>query len=283
MAPSEGTLSYCGEQVRRNDRDRFLTCLFAPPERREWLFGLYAFNVEVAKTREVVSQPMLGQIRLQWWRDALDELYVGTVRAHEVLQSLAPAVATGRLERDRFEAVLLAREADLEEGPPPDMAALEAYADGSSGALALLALEALDAGSDAAATAARHAGIAWALTGLLRAVPYHARIRRIHLPADLMAAHGVSATRLFEGRRPDGLPAVAAAIGGVARAHVEAARAVRRGVGRAAMPVLLQAAMAQTYLGVLERAGWDPFAPRVPMAHPLLQLRLAWRAFIGRY
>ena len=65
------TLSYCAQEVRRHDRARYLSSLFAPDERREDLFALYAFNLEVAKTAEVVSEPMLGQIRLQWWREAI--------------------------------------------------------------------------------------------------------------------------------------------------------------------------------------------------------------------
>ena len=71
MANSEAALSYCGQEVRKYDKDRFLTALFAPADRREALFALYAFNLEIAKTREVVTEPVLGQIRLQWWYDAI--------------------------------------------------------------------------------------------------------------------------------------------------------------------------------------------------------------------
>jgi NADH dehydrogenase [ubiquinone] 1 alpha subcomplex assembly factor 6 len=67
-------LSELGRMVRRHDRDRFLTTLFAPAAERQALLALYAFNHEVAKTREVVSEPMLGRIRLQWWRDSLDQI-----------------------------------------------------------------------------------------------------------------------------------------------------------------------------------------------------------------
>lgn len=77
-------LSYCGRQVRRYDHDRFLTSLFAPAARREGLLALYAFNVEIAKTAEVVSEAMLGQIRLQWWREAIEALYAGAPPEHEV-------------------------------------------------------------------------------------------------------------------------------------------------------------------------------------------------------
>src|SRR5471030_76032 len=85
-------LSYCAEQVRRYDRDRFLTALFAPPPQREDLFALYAFNLEIAKIRETVTEPMLGRIRLQWWREAIAALEQGVVRQHGVVEPLAEAV-----------------------------------------------------------------------------------------------------------------------------------------------------------------------------------------------
>src|SRR5271156_3271915 len=78
-------LSPVGALVRRHDRDRFQTALFAPAARREALFALYAFNYEIARVRESVREPMLGQIRLQWWREAIDAAYAGAAsRRHEV-------------------------------------------------------------------------------------------------------------------------------------------------------------------------------------------------------
>ncbi len=78
-------LSDCARLLRRYDYDRFLTGLFAPAGRREALYAVYAFNLEIARTREAVSEPMLGQIRLQWWREAIEEIYAGRVRRHEVV------------------------------------------------------------------------------------------------------------------------------------------------------------------------------------------------------
>ena len=66
--------------VRRHDRDRYQTALFAPADRREALFALYAFNYEIARVRETVTQPMLGQIRLQWWREVVEAAYAGAPR-----------------------------------------------------------------------------------------------------------------------------------------------------------------------------------------------------------
>ena len=82
-------LSTLGEVVREHDRDRFRTVLFAPADRRDALFALYAFNFEVARIPETVSQPMLGQIRLKWWMDA----YSRGVRRPDS----TPAACSGRV------------------------------------------------------------------------------------------------------------------------------------------------------------------------------------------
>ncbi|MGH6971685.1 MAG: squalene/phytoene synthase family protein, partial [Caulobacteraceae bacterium] len=133
-----------GALVRRRDRDRFLTALFAPAGRRAALLAIYGFNYEVAKTREMVRETALGRMRLQWWRDSIAAIYEGgPVRHHQVVAPLAAAIAAHGLSRAHFDAIIEAREADLDDLPPPDLDALEAYAEASAGRLVLLALEAL--------------------------------------------------------------------------------------------------------------------------------------------
>ena len=78
-------------RARAADPDRYLCALFADAPRRGALFALILFNAEIARVREVVSEPMLGQIRLQWWREAIDEIYRGQGRRHEVADPLAAA------------------------------------------------------------------------------------------------------------------------------------------------------------------------------------------------
>ncbi|MDP2732480.1 MAG: squalene/phytoene synthase family protein, partial [Hoeflea sp.] len=90
---------YCANRVRRFDRDRFLTALFCPSDRRADLLALYAFNIEIAGVRETVSEPLLGHIRIQWWRDALDGIYDGDPPAHHVAGPLSRAVRRHRLQR----------------------------------------------------------------------------------------------------------------------------------------------------------------------------------------
>jgi len=276
-------LSLCAAELRRGDRDRFLTALFAPADRREALFALYAFNLELARVRDSVSQPMLGLIRLQWWRDGLDAIYRGAPPRHAVAAGLAEAVARHGLSRRHFDRLIDARETDLSESPPADLAALVDYAEGSSSSLVLLALEALGGGSAAAAEAGRRVGIAWALTGLLRAVPFHASARRLYLPQDLIGRMNLQPDALFALRPSAELAASVAEVARVARGHLTAGREAGRGLPRRLVPALLPATLAETYLARLERARFDVFDRRVQEAPPGRAWRLAARAWRGRF
>jgi phytoene synthase len=269
--------------VRRHDRDRFLTALFAPVERREALFALYAFNFEVAKTREVVQQVLLGHIRLQWWREAIGEIYGGgPVRRHEVVDPLAEAIRRLALSRDWFDRLIAARAADLDDAPPANLAALEHYADETSGGLVRLALEILDARDGASMEAGRHVGIAWGLTGVIRALPAQARMRRRTLPADLIATHRLDERAFFELRSSPALAAIVARIARAAREHLAAGHGSRRGISRQARPALLPATLAGVYLRRLAKAGYDPFAPTLAQPDPLASWRLGLAMITGR-
>ncbi len=284
VAMSENSaLSFCARELRRYDRDRYLTCLFAPMARREALFTLYAFNLEVARTAEAVSEPMLGRIRLQWWREALEEIYEGRPRSHEVTLPLAATVRTHGLTRALFDRLIDAREFDLDKEAPGNLPALETYAEATSAGLAQLALEILDVDDEATRAAVHHVGVAWALTGLLRAVPFHARQRRLYLPRDESVSAGLDLEQLFALRSPPGLAELVGQVAARAREHLAKARALGRRVARPARPVLLPAVLATRDLDVLERAGLDPFEPQVQAADPLRVWRLAWANLLRRY
>lgn len=257
-----------GTYVRARDPDRFLISLFAPADRREALWALLAFNHEIARTREVVSETTLGLIRLQWWRDEIGKVYGGgPVAAHEVLTPLAAAIREYGLKREDFETLLYAREFDLEDVPPETLAGMEKYADFTNAPLLRLAVRI--AGEEGDAPEALSAiATAYGLTGLLRAVPYHARARRCLLPADLMARAGVGLESLYALKPAEGLP-------GVGRTVAERAQALLRTAGKPRSRLLkAHAALAGQYLGRFRRAGYDPFGPLMAVPPPLRELRL---------
>ena len=275
--------AYCLEQVRRFDRERYLCLLFAPEPARSRLMALYAFNLEVAKVRETVSEPLLGQIRLQWWREALAEFERGVVRAHPIAEALSAALRESPVRPVLLERLLVAREADLEDTPPANLVAMEDYAAGTSGDLQQAALDAVGIRSEATDRAAGSVGTAWALLGLLRAVPFQARRRRLFLPGDLLAREGVEPDAVFEGRPGPGLRAVARAVDARVGEQLAAARALARDVSRGALPVLLPAVLADIHRRRLAKAGFDVFAPELLKPVPFDVIRLALANWRSRY
>ncbi len=277
-------LSSVAAIVRRHDHDRFQTALFAPAARREALFALYAFNHEIARVRESVTQPILGHIRLEWWRESIAAAFDGgPVRRHDVVEPLTAAIRELALTRAHFERLIDAREADLDDDPPASLADLEAYAEATSAPLAHLALEVLGGFAPSAAQVGGEVGTAYALAGLLRAMPFQPGVRRPMIPADIAARHGFEPHGWLAAR---GAPTLAAAVAEIAMAaerHLRAARARRAAVPRLALPALLPAVVAARWLTRLRRAGCDPFDRALPAPDPMQGWRLAIAALLNRY
>ena len=276
-------LSPCAGEVRRLDHDRFLCALFAPEAEREDLFYLYAFNQEVARICETVSEPLIGQMRLQWWRDAVDAIYAGDAPRHHVALGLAEAVRRHDLTRAYFHRLIDARAGDLDDDAPPDTAALVAYTEETSATLTALSLEVLGQRDGAAGEAGCTVGVAWALTGLLRSVPFHAGARRLYIPASLTREMGLDVADLFRRRSSPALAAVVCEIAKEARGYLSEARRLAPTVPRRALPALLPATLADEYLKRLSLAGFDPFDERVQAAPVGRLVRLAFNAYRGRY
>jgi 15-cis-phytoene synthase len=175
--------------VRRHDPDRFLTALFAPLEKRDALLTLFAFNHELARAREAVSEPALALIRLQWWREVIE----GAHRRHEVAEPLLATIEAGELHRGDLLALIDAREAETE----PIFETVQdwhGYLFGSAGGLAVAAGRLLGAPD---AERLRPLGAAYGIAGVLRSIAAHARQRRCLLPADTLAAHGLIAEQVI--------------------------------------------------------------------------------------
>ena len=275
-------LPYCADYVRRHDRDRFLCALFARPERRDDLFTLYAFNQEVSKTREMVSEVMLGHIRVQWWHDALTDLGEGTVRKHEVIEPLAELVKSGDLMVEELDKLVSAREFDLEDRQPDNQAELDTYIDQTSGHLAVLAARLLGAEGEYAEHAARLAGNAYGLVGILRAIVFHGRAKRLYLPKIQMEHCNVSQSDIFEFRKKDEVKTLIHGLADLARQRIKDARSVRKALPKKAHAVGLQVVLADGYLRKLKKAGYDPFSAKFGLARPA-SLRLTLNGMLKRY
>lgn len=266
--------------MRHHDRDRFATATFAPEYRRENLFALYAFNYELAKVRESVREPMMGRVRLQWWRDTLAEIVAGQPpRRHEVAEPLARVIRAHHLSQSTLARMIDAREQDLLPDPPTTFTQLEDYVDATGGGLNYLALQALAVKDNkgAAQIAARHVGVGYALAGILRATGFNARFGRSLVPIEIDPnRHALS------GKATPALRDAAATIAKAAHARFAKARALADDIPESAMPVLLPVLVAERWLAQIESAGYDLFAPRILRPDPWRGLRLFLAAWRGR-
>jgi phytoene synthase len=157
----------CAAEVRKTDPDRYFSALFAPAAKRPFLFALYAFNAELARIGASVREPMMGEIRLQWWRETLEGARAGKPRTHDIARALAETFSEVELPASLFDTMIDARAFDFLEGTFTDAESRDAYLDATSANLMRLAARVLGAG-DRFDDLAREAGLAYGLAGLLR-------------------------------------------------------------------------------------------------------------------
>ncbi len=280
--------AYCEGLLREHDKDRFLADLFLPAAVRPHAQALQAFSFEIARVREVVTEPMPGELRHQWWRDALAHPSREDVAANPVAAALTSTLEHFHWPPQRLEALIDARGFDLYDDPMPDLVTLEAYGRDTSSLLFELIALMLGEGPAARpegrggaglgdarrhiADAAGPAGLAYAYTGLMRAFALHAAQGRVYLPTELLQRHGASLDDVLAGR---GTPALLAAIADwrmEARRHLASARIVIAKLPKMSRPAFLPLALVEPYLRQTEAKDYDPF--RTPIDLP--QWRRQW-------
>lgn len=263
--------------VRSEARPRYLASLFAPALARPALLALAAFDVETARIPHLVREPMAGEIRLQWWRDAL-AAPAGVASGHPVADPLRAAIERWRLPITAFEAFLEARTADLYDDAFPDMASFEGYAGETSGALVQLAAIVLAAGEDpGSGTAAGHAGVALALADLLANVPRAVARHRLPVPADLAGTFGIDPEALFAGGDRPRLGAALGELGRRAVGHLDRVAELLPGLPAAVVPAFLPLAVLRPRFARMAAADWDPMRS-VVRPSPLGEFWRVWRA-----
>jgi phytoene synthase len=264
--------------AKQGDPDRYLAALFAPPSARAQLIALIAFNVELARIAELVSEPALGEIRLQWWRDALGLAAKGKATGNPVADAAGELLQMHPRLRTTFDRLIDARRFDVAVNIMPDWPALHAYIDDTAGAMFLATAELSGARGDSVDAAARAGGLAYGLTGLMRALPVHAAGGRVDLPADALARHGTSPEAVLAGEMTDGLAALLTELRSQARAQLADAMRQIKDLGPAAPTAFLPLSLVEPYLSALAREAHDALR-QVATINPLYRLwRLAtWR------
>jgi phytoene synthase len=267
---------HCAALVREADRDRYLATLFAPAEHRDALFSLYAFNVEIARVRELAREPMPGEIRLQWWREMLSGERDGEAAAHPVAAALRETlrrygfVATPLLE------LINERIFDLYDEPMATVSDLELYGIRTQSPVFAMAAGILKPGGMPPELFTLDASVAYTIAGILRSFGRHAARRQLYVPLEVLERQQVSREQIFAAQGSERLLAALAEMRGIARQHLIAAQAKLASAPPEILPAFLPVAPVGPQLRRMERAGYQPFA--LNQISPWRRQWLLWRA-----
>ena len=248
--------AHCLALLREADRDRYLSVLYAPEDKRGGLAALYAFNAEVARIRDLVHEPLPGEVRLQWWRDLINGEARGSAEAHPVAAALVETINKYELPRTAFDNYCEARIFDLYDDPMPSRNDLEGYCGETASAIIQLAGFILDQdAAQAHSETAGHAGVAQAITGLLRLLPTHRRRSQLYVPADMLASVGVTREAFLGSDDPSACERVVSVMLALAREHLAIFDKAKATLPKSLAPAFLPMAIVPAYLKAIERLG----------------------------
>jgi len=274
----DDAFGYCQEQVKVNDRDRFLATLFATADRRPLLYALYAFDLEIAGLAARLREPLAGELRLQWWREVIEGGRTEEAAGHPVARGLLAAMAQAPLSRDTLLCLLDARGFDLYGEPIASVAEFDAYALAATGNVLKLAAGILGAEDNPvlnAAVAPASAAIACADA----AVRFAAEASRGHVsvPLEILVRHGATAADATGGRATPAIIAALAEVRQLGLEHFEAARHAVMRLPVTVRPAFLHVSLVPLFMARAARIGSDPFQATVTIA-PWRRQWALWRA-----
>jgi phytoene synthase len=248
--------AYSAKLVRETDRPRYYSALFAPERLRRDLFALYGFAAEIERVPDQVSEPTLGEIRLRWWQDALEQAVSRQGQGDSPAARAAAATIAGHsLPIAPFNSLIEARTADLYADAPTTLGDVEGRLGETQSALFQLAAIAAGAPPADSAEPAGHAGIAYGLARRLSTFAAERARGRTILPVDLLAMEDLKPADIFTRDPPGGVHKTVLALASFARHHLRLARTALDRVPQAAMPAFLPLAVVEPLLRRVERLG----------------------------
>jgi len=271
---------HAAQFLKANDPDRYFATLLLPHGASEAVQALYAFNADVASVRDRAKEPAPGEIRLQWWVDALMGEGHGAIRQNPLADALLDAVEKYRLPAGPLQRLIAARRFDLYDDPMPDLSSFEGYAGETVSVLYQLAAMILNDGVEVdTGDAAGHLGVAHALIGHLRAFGFNATHGRLFLPWSILAANGVNEGEVFSGTSSEGLLAAYAQLIDVAADHLVKAEMAIEALPTPLRPAFAPVALLRSYLRLEEARAEALFAPPREIAAWRKIATLAWWAW----
>jgi 15-cis-phytoene synthase len=268
--------AFCADLVRGHDFARYASTLFVSPDERRALLALYAFNVEIVRVRDQITQPLPGEVRLKWWSEVLAGEGDGGVEGNPIVSELLLAIRHFRLPTEPLTRLIFEHQFDLYNDPMPTLAALEGYVADTSSTLFALAARIAAAASAEIDHAARHAGLAQGFAQVIAALPRDAARRQLFVPVQLLAKQGIGVEAIFAAKETPPVRAALDQLIGEARLHLDTALSLLADIAPQARAMFLPLAVVRRDLGRMSRADSDPFVPRT--ASRLSTLWTLWRA-----
>nr|WP_144409699.1 phytoene/squalene synthase family protein [Martelella endophytica] len=260
-------------ELRAADRDRYLATLLSPEDKRHALAALYGFNAELARVRERVSEPLPGEVRLQYWRDLIEGESHGETEANPLAAALMETIHAHNLPRRALVGMTEARIFDLYDDPMSSTTDFEGYAGETASALIQLASLVLDSATAAThSDSAGHGGVAQAVAGALLLMPRHRAAGQVFVPADILGATGLDRETFLIGSDSERVGHAVRAFAAFGREHLAKFRAAGR-LPASLVPAYLPMSVSENVLVKAEALGENVFAQ--PLIAP------QWRRQLG--
>ncbi len=266
------------EIVKAHDRDRYVATLFAPEAKRDDLFTLYAFDAEVSRIRAVISDPLPGEIRLQWWREVINGERAGEARGNALAKEMCELVARHSLPQAAFDAYFDAKIFEFYNDAFPDIVSLEAWCGETSSTFLQMAALTLDKdAANACADASGHGGVTLAIARIIERLAQTRARGQCFLPADLLAACGMDREAFVRGDDKTKMKMATNALCELGLSHFENYRAAAKRLAKTVRPAFLPVANARLVLDKALGASAQPaFSPiEVSALRKLLGIAMA--------
>jgi phytoene synthase len=280
---SAESFAHATQMLRQSDRDRYLSTLALPAGSRDGIAAILAFNADIAGIRERVSGPAPGEIRLQWWNDALKGDGHGAVRQNPLADAVLTTLDRYALPPGTLQRLIGARRFDLYDDPMPNLETFEGYAGETASTLLQLSAMILNAGLPVEpGDAAGHLGVAQAMVGHLRAFGYVASQGRIMLPWSIFQANGVREGEIFAGTDSEGLHEALGQIAELAEEHLRKAKEAIAVLPSTLKPAFAILPVVEAQLRLWRRRGGSSFAMPTEEADWRKIGRIGWWALRSR-
>ncbi|XP_022241269.1 NADH dehydrogenase (ubiquinone) complex I, assembly factor 6-like isoform X2 [Limulus polyphemus] len=262
--------------MRKCDYENYLATLLLPQESRSAAMVIRAFNTEIAQVKDMVSTTHAGAMRIQFWKDTLEQTFQGQPPQQPIALELARILKYQKLTKVWFQRMVDSRESLFSETGHQTIEELEDYAERSVSSVYYLILQSMGIKDLQCDHAASHLGKCQGITNLLRGVPFNASRGRVYLPTDVLIKHKVSQEQILQGSQEKSVIDVVYEIASLAHQHLETARSFKKDVPPAARVVFLPAVACESYLKKLQEAKFCVSHPQLQQRNGRLPLILWW-------